>query len=133
MAATDSKESSMKAAFTLAFLSAFLLAPAHGGEIEIGTGLVCNTQKQVREYLAFNEAEPQTAVRAVNDEERDPTACGMANLAFVRGHNALTVRTKDATFQIADILVIGVVTDDGIESVAPSVQFFLFRIDERRA
>ncbi len=123
----------MKAALKLAFLSVLLVAPARGAEIEIGTGLVCNTQKQVQEFLAFNEADPQTAVRAVNDEERDPTACGVANLAFVRGHNAVTVRTKDATFQITNILVIGVVSDDGINSVVPSVQFFLSKIDERRA
>lgn len=122
----------MKAALKLAFLSAFLLGPARGAEIEIGTGLVCNTQKQVQEFLAFNETDPQTAVRSVNDEERDPTACGVVTLAFVRGRNAVTVRTKDATFQIANILVIGMVTDDGIESVVPSVQFFLFKIDERR-
>ncbi len=123
----------MRAALKLAFLSVLLVAPARGIEIEIGTGLVCNTQKQVEEFLAFNEADPQTAVLAVNDEERDPTACGVANLAFVRGHNAITVRTKDATFRITDILVIGVVSDDGIRSVAPSVQFCLFRIDERGA
>jgi hypothetical protein len=123
----------MNAALKLTFLSAFLLAPARGAEIELGTGVVCNTQKQMQEFLAFDEVDPQTAVRAVNDEERDPAACGMANLAFVRGHNAVTVRTKDATFQITDVLVIGVVTDNGIASIAPSVQFFLFKIDERRA
>jgi hypothetical protein len=123
----------MKAALKLVFLSIFLIGSARGAEVEIGTGLVCNTRKQVQKFLAFNEADPQTAVRAVNDEERDPTACGMANLAFVRGHNAIIVRTKDATFQITDILVIGLVADDGVKSVGPSVQFCLFKIDERRA
>lgn len=123
----------MKAALTLAFLSVLVFGPARGNEIEIGAGVVCNTPKQVQEFLAFNEADPQTAVRAVNDEERDAAACGVANFAFVRGRNAITVRTKDATFQITDILVIGLVNDDGMTSVAPSVQFALFKIDERRA
>lgn len=122
----------MKAALKLVLLSVFLLGPARANEIEIGTGVICNTQRQVQKFLAFNEADPQTAVRAVNDEERDPAACGVASLAFVRGHSAITVRTKDATFQITNILVVGLVTDDGVRSVAPSVQFYPFKIDERR-
>jgi hypothetical protein len=69
----------------------------------------------------------------VNDEERDPTACGVTNLALVRGHHAMTVTTDDATFQIIDILVIGVITDEGVESILPSVQFSLFKVDERKA
>ena len=75
----------------------------------------------------------RTKNQQTNDEEEDPTACDVANLAYVRGHNALTIRTRDATFQIADILVIGVITDDGVEPVTPSVQFSLFKIDERGA
>jgi hypothetical protein len=86
-------------------------------------------QKQVEKFVAFSEADPQAAISAVNDEEEDPTACGVANLAYVRGHNALTIRTRDATFQIADILVIGVITDDGARySVGP----ILF-VQDRRA
>jgi hypothetical protein len=123
----------MRVALRLVFLSVLLLGPARGNEIEIGTGLVCNTQQQARKFLAFNETDPQTAVRAVNEEEKDPTACGVVNLAFVRGHNAVTVMTKDATFQITDILVIGLMSDDGITSVPPLVQFSVFKIDERRA
>jgi nucleotide-binding universal stress UspA family protein len=42
--------------------------------LSLGAGVACNTQKQVQEFLAFNDADPQTTVRAVNDEERDPTA-----------------------------------------------------------
>jgi hypothetical protein len=91
----------MKTTPKLALLSVLLLGPARVNEVEVGSGIVCNTQIQAEKYVAFNDAEPQTAIRAVNDEEKDPTACGVANLAFVRGHNIITVRTKDAAFQIA--------------------------------
>jgi hypothetical protein len=123
----------MKIAVTLGCFFVLLSGAARGGEIEIGTPVVCNTQKQIEEFVAFNQADPQTAIRDVNAEEEDPTACGVANLAFFRGRNTVTIRTKDATFQIVDILVIGAVTDDGLRSVAPSVQFALFKIDERVA
>jgi hypothetical protein len=123
----------MNTALKLAFLSVLVFGPARGSEIEIGTGLVCNTQKQVEEFVAFSEADPQTAITAVNDEERNPTACGVANLAFVRGRPALTVRTRDATFQIANILVVGLIDGNCMQSVTPIVQFALFKVDERRA
>jgi hypothetical protein len=124
----------MKTVFTLVFVfSCVLFGPAWGGEVETGTAVVCNTQKQVEKFVASNDGDLQSAIRAINDEEKDPTACGVANLAFIRGHHTVTVQTESATFQIADILVIGVVTPTSVQSTAPSVQFSLFKIDERRA
>jgi hypothetical protein len=123
----------MKTILVMASLMVLLLAPAHGREIEVGSELVCDTARQVEKYIAFNEDDSRTAVRAINDEENNPTACGVANIAFLRGHNTTTVRTRRATFQITDILVIGVITDDGVQYIAPAVQFSLFKIDERNA
>jgi hypothetical protein len=123
----------MKTAFMLASFLALLLGPAHGREIEIGSGLVCNTAKQVEEYVAFNDADRRTAISDINDEEHDQTACAIVNIAFVRGHHITTVRTRRATFQIADILVIGVVVDGGIQYVTPATQFSLFKVNEREA
>jgi len=123
----------MKTAFMLASLFALLLGPAYGREIEIGSGLVCHTAKQVEEFVAFSNADPRTAIGDINDEEHDPTACAVVNIAFVRGHHTATVRTRRETFQIADILVIGVVVDGGIQYVMPAIQFSLFKVNEREA
>jgi hypothetical protein len=121
----------MKTALAIGLFWALSIGCAGAHDIEVSTGVVCNTQKQVEEFAAFNESAPQAAIRDVNDEERDPTACTVASLAFIRGHRATTMRTSRATFQIAEILVIGVVTREGIQSLAPSIQFSLFKIDER--
>jgi hypothetical protein len=121
----------MNAALKLALLSLLVVGPTYGSEVEIGTEVVvCNTQKQVEEFVAFNESDPRTAIRAINDEEKNPAACGVADLAFVR---IVTLRTRNATFQVTAILVIGLVTEDGMQSVTPTVQFSLFKIDERPA
>ena len=61
------------------------------------------------------------------------TACAVASLAFVRGGNPVTVRKRDATFQIVPILVVGVVTPDGVRGIIPAVYFSLFRVEERSA
>ena len=123
----------MKFGSMVGFLSLLLLAPARAGEVEISTGVICNTRQQMERFVALNDADPQSAVRAVNAEVRDPAACAVASLAFMRGGNAVTVRRKDATFQIVPILVVGIVTSDGIRAIVPAVYFSLFRVDERMA
>ena len=115
------------------FLSLLLFAPVHADEIEISTGVICNTQKQMERFVALNDADPQSAIRVINAEEHDPEACAVASLAFVRGGNPITVRRKDATFQIVPILVVGVVTRDGVRGVIPAVYFTLFKVEERMA
>ncbi len=116
----------MKTALAAASVMALLLGSAHSREIQVGSGLVCNTAKQVEKFVAFSDADPRAAINATNDEENDPKACAVVNIAFVRGHNTVTVRTRHATFQIADILVVGVIINGGI-------QFSLFQVDERKA
>jgi hypothetical protein len=123
----------MKTALMAASLIALLSGPAHGREIQLGSGLVCNTAKQVEKFVAFSDADPRTAISATNDEENDPKGCAVVNIAFIRGHNTVTVRTRRASFQIADILVVGVITDGGVQYVTPAIQFSLFQVDERKA
>jgi hypothetical protein len=123
----------MKFGLLVGFLSLLLFAPAHADEVETSTGVICNTQKQMERFVALNDADPQTAIRAVNAEAQDPTACAVASLAFVRGGNSLTVRSKGATFQIVPILVVGVVTPNGVRGIIPAVYFSLFKVEERAA
>jgi hypothetical protein len=123
----------MKFGLLVGFLSLLLIAPTPAEEIETSTGVICNTQKQMERFVTLNDADPHSAIRAVNAEEHDPTACAVASLAFVRGGNPVTVRKRDATFQIVPILVVGVITRDGVRGIVPAVYFSLFRVEERSA
>ena len=123
----------MKIGLLVGFLSLLLVAPTRADEVETSTGVICNTQKQMERFVVLNDADPQSAIRAVNAEEHDPAACAVASLAFVRGGNPVTVRKRDATFQIVPILVVGVVTPDGVRGIIPAVYFSLFRVEERSA
>jgi hypothetical protein len=108
-------------------------ASATETEVEVATGVVCNTQKEIERLVALNDDNPLSAIKAVNNEEHDPTACAMASFAFVRGRDAITVRTRNGAFQITKILVVGVVTEDTVQSIVPAIQFSLLKIDERIA
>jgi hypothetical protein len=70
------------------------------------------------------------ALRAVNAEEHDAHACAVVTVAFLRGPEFATVRSKEATFQIIRILVVGLGTPEGFQSVAPVAYVSLFKVDE---
>jgi hypothetical protein len=60
----------------------------------------------------------------------NPTACAVSNMAYVRWRKVATARTKDTTFQIVQIVVLGIVTEEGVRSVTPAPYFSVFAVDE---
>jgi hypothetical protein len=104
---------------------------AQAQEVELGPGLVCDTQKQVERFVALYSGDAQAAVNAVNAEMNDPTACRLANMAFVRGPRLATARNKDTTFDIVQILVVGVANEaGGVQTVTPALFYSLFPVEE---
>ena len=65
----------------IALLSLLLCSPARAQKIEVGTGIFCDTQKQVERFVALFDGDARTAMNAVNAEENDPTACLMGTIA----------------------------------------------------
>jgi hypothetical protein len=113
-----------------------LLTPAFGGDMEAGSVLICDTQHQAERVASLLQTDAVDAVSVVSDvnaEEHSPTACGMADVTFLRGSTLATVRTGAQTFQIAKVLVMGVLTKTGVQDVAPQIYFSVTKIDERRA
>jgi hypothetical protein len=107
--------------------------PARAEEIQVGTSLVCDTQQQVERFVALYDGDAQTAVSTVNAEEHNATACAMATMAYVPGPPLATARTKDVTFQIVEILVVGLVTREGLRAVEPAHFFSVLEVEEREA
>jgi hypothetical protein len=70
-------------------------APVLGIDYEVGTSLVCDTRSQVERFVALYSGDVQDTIRVVNAEEHDPTACALANVAFVRGTQLGTARHGD--------------------------------------
>jgi hypothetical protein len=108
-------------------------SPSPVDEIQVGTALVCDTQQQVERYVAVYDGDAATAVRTVNAQEHDPNACVMASMAYVVSPPVETARNKNATFQIVKVIVIGLVTDEGVQPVRPAPFFSILEVDERVA
>ena len=120
----------MKHALPLALFSLLACYPAQAQEYEHGTALLCDSQKQVERYVALFKGEEKSTIEAVNTEEKDPNACGLASVAFVRGPELGTARNKDSAFQVVRILVIGVDTPQGVRPVPPTPYFTVFEVVE---
>ena len=105
-------------------------APAQAADYEVGASLVCDTQAQVERFVTLFTGDAQAAIRIVNAEERNPGACAIMNIAYMRGQQIGMVRHDGSTFEIVRILVVGIATEDGIRAVRPAVYFSLFSIKE---
>jgi hypothetical protein len=104
--------------------------PAQAQEVEVTNGLICDTQEQVEQFVALYDGHAQSTAEKVNVAERNPTACIVSGIAYVRGRELATARAKDTTFQIVPILVLGVVTDNGIERVTPARYYSAIEVKE---
>ena len=123
----------MKLAPHLALLFLALTVPARAHDIEYDTGAICHTQKQAERLAMLLDGNEHTAIAMLNGEERDPSACAVETVAFVRGASVATARSKAETFAVVEILVVGVDLGSGLSSVAPGAYFMLVKIDERDA
>jgi len=109
------------------------LLPAQAAEIQVGTALVCDTEQQVERFIAFYDGNAEAAVEAVNAEDRNPTACAFAEIAYVPGPPLATTRKRVVTFQIVQVLVIGIITPNGVRAVEPAHFFSVLELEERDA
>jgi hypothetical protein len=114
-------------------LSALLCFSARAQEVEVGTGIVCDTQKQMDRFVVLFDGDAKAAVKAVNTEAGDPNACVFGTIAYIRGPDIATARTQNATFQIVQVLVVGILTEAGFRPTVPATFFSVEKVDERAA
>jgi len=122
--------------FAMRFVPLFALlltpfcTPAQAADYEVDASLVCDTQAQVERFVALFSGDAKAAVRVVNAEEQNPSACAIVKVAYMRGPQITMARNGDSAFEIARILVVGVETEDGLQAVRPAVFFSLFGVKE---
>lgn len=94
-------------------------------ELEMGAGLICNSEAQVERYLALNAAKqaPDQAVRLINDEAQNPNACALAAVAFIRGAQGKSINAPGGLMKVTKVMVLAVQTPAGWQRVPPIVQF----------
>ena len=87
--------------------------PMDDGGIAIGVGIICNTPEQMERLVGLRNdgKEMKGAVVAVNDEAKDPRACGVAAVAFMSDKMIDMKNVQGKLVQIVRISVVA--TFDG--------------------
>jgi hypothetical protein len=117
----------------VAWLSLLTCTPAQAQNIEIASGIFCDTQKHVERFVALFDGNAEAAINAVNLEEKHAGACVGGTIAFIRGPEIATARTWNMTFHIVQVTVVGVLTEAGLQSAGPASTYSIESAEERTA
>ena len=97
--------------------------------------------RQRREGTALRRTEPG---HSGGDRERrrgeqqkrrqhaQSSACLVAGIAYVSGKQIERVRSKDGSYDVTEIMIVGVATPYGMLAIEPSVVYTLLKVNEER-
>jgi hypothetical protein len=120
----------MKSALSFAILSLLMCLPAQAHEVETGSVMICDTQKQVERFVQIFDGNHERAIRAINAEENNPSACAMVDVAYVQGPSIGMARTMSHAFRIIPVAVIAVNTPGGFRPIQSALFFTLVKVKE---
>lgn len=122
--------SNIIAKFALLLLVLSFPTGATAQQVEVGTGIICDTQKQVERFVSeFTTTE--ATLQAINADNTN--ACGVLPVAYIRGEKVSQVRNTKGTYDVVAIIVVGVVTQIGLQHTPPMHQYTLFQVKEEDA
>ena len=91
----------------------------------VGVGLICNTAEQAEHFVSLRAqgTEAEKAMQAVNDEARDPRACGIAAIAFERAATLENKALNDKLVQVVRINVLAGFNGSAWQATTGMVQY----------
>jgi hypothetical protein len=144
------KENDMNFATRVASGAALLLAclPAQAQEqekdkdavkVQVGSALVCDTPQQVERFVALYNGDVQTTLSTVNSEQASNNEqaakqpCDVATIAYVMGPEVSQVRSTNGngTFRVVRVLVLGVLTEKGLQASVPTPFYSAAQVEEQ--
>lgn len=104
--------------------------PSSGKAQESGHGLLCDTESQVEQFLAFlvESKDPTDAVSQVNREAKSTTACIFSYVVFMRGKEVASISVKEGIAKVTEISVIGYKDGQEWKLVTPFTQYTVFLV-----
>jgi hypothetical protein len=95
-----------------------------GNKIQVGTGVICDTQDEAQEFVRImSEHDAGAALQEINGKASSPMACGMATVAFRTGKSLGEIRTSKGSFDIYQIEVVAGAVDGSWRVVPNRTQF----------
>lgn len=80
---------------------------AGAGEIESGTGLICDSKEQVEQFLKLQNSGTSSEA-AIEEINGDTNACAIASVAYARVETAGSARSRQGMVNIVLITIVAV-------------------------
>jgi hypothetical protein len=86
------------------------VAQQHDGVPTVGEGLVCDSPQQLHRFVEIRNQgrEAEEAVRAVNDETKNPVACGTVTAAFAGGKPIDKMKMLGGAVELVEITIVAI-------------------------
>lgn len=94
---------------------------------------ICDTQQQIERLSHLVGYKQTSAINIVNVEVKNPRACAVVNVAYITGPVIETIREGDAVYNIQQVLVVGIVVGETVQTIKPERYYGLVTVDERKA
>lgn len=105
-------------------------------DVQAAKLLICGTPEKAQHFAAQNQ-DVQAAIAnddAVNGKTTGASsACLVAGIAYVSGKQIERVHSKDGSYDVTEILIVGVATPYGMLAIKPSVVYTLLKVEDERA
>jgi hypothetical protein len=93
----------------------------------VGQGLICDSPQQLHRFVDIRNQgrDADEAVRTVNQEVRNPIACGTVMAAFAAGKPVDKVKMLGEAVELVEITVVAVSDGAGWTRVPPTRQYMI--------
>ncbi len=101
------------------------VSAAPGKSLTVGQGVICNTKEQAKRLLSLqNDGRAiKEALGTVNQESRDPTACGPAQVLFRVAEQVDGDRLNGQSVKVVKIVISAIMTGDQWSQVPDVEQY----------
>ena len=101
-------------------------AQTDGTALKAGIGVICNSAEQIERFLTLinkDDGSTAEAIQTINIEVEDPTACGIAPVAFFPEKLIRTLTMSNQAIKVMRIRIVGTLTERGWVQIDEVVQF----------
>jgi hypothetical protein len=98
---------------------------ATGAQPTVGVGMICNTSDQAEQFIKLQAkgAKADAAMKKVNAQAKNPRACGVAAIAFIRDKTLDTKTVHNKLVQVVRINILAGFNGNGWERVSNMIQY----------
>jgi len=93
----------------------------------IGQGLICDSPQQLQRFVQIRNQgrEADEAVRVVNEEAKNPIACGVVRAAFAPGKPIDKLKMLGEAVELVEITIVAISDGASWTKIPPTTQYMI--------